>query len=144
MTLVRWDPFRELSSPSSLNRLFDRWPGWAEAPTTTSAWAPNVDIFESENELVVKAELPGIDAKDVELNVENNVLTISGERKLEFEDKKENYHRIERAYGAFSRSFSLPRLIDENNIQADYKDGVLTVHVPKHEKAKPKQIKIHS
>jgi HSP20 family protein len=147
MTLVRWDPFRELNnlnSPGQLNRFFDRWPGWSDGPTTTTSWAPNVDIFENENELIVKAELPGIDAKDVELNVENNVLTISGERKLEFEDRKENYHRIERAYGSFSRSFSLPQLIDEDKIGADYKDGVLTVRVPKHEKAKPRQIKIHA
>lgn len=139
MTLVRWDPFRELNSLGQLGRFFDRFP---ESPTTTSAWAPNVDIFEGENELVVKAEVPGIDPKDVELNVEHNVLTISGERKLEFEDKKENYHRVERAYGSFSRSFSLPRLIDETKIEAQYKDGVLTVHIPKHEKAKPRQIKI--
>jgi HSP20 family protein len=143
MTLVRWDPFRELNSLGQLGRFFDRFPDWSQqSPTTTSAWAPNVDIFEGENELVVKAELPGIDPKDVELNVENNVLTISGERKLEFEDKKENYHRVERAYGSFSRSFSLPRLIDENKIEADYRDGVLTVRIPKHEKAKPRQIKI--
>lgn len=141
MTLVRWDPFRELNTLNNLGRFFDRWPD-NQNPTSTSAWAPNVDIFENENELVVKAELPGIDQKNVELNVENNVLTISGERKLEFEDRKENYHRVERAYGTFSRSFSLPRLIDESKIEADYKDGVLTVHVPKHEKAKPQKIKI--
>jgi HSP20 family protein len=125
-----------------MGRFADRWPDLGQSPTSTSAWAPNVDIFESDDALVVKAELPGIDPKDVELNVENNVLTISGERKLEFEDKKENYHRVERAYGSFSRSFSLPRLIDETQIAADYKDGVLTVRVPKHEKAKPRQIKI--
>jgi HSP20 family protein len=139
MTLVRWDPFREMNSFGQLGRFFDRFP---ESPTTTGAWSPNVDIFENENELVVTAELPGIDPKDVELNVENNVLTISGDRKLEFEDKKENYHRVERAYGSFSRSFSLPRLIDDSKIEAGYKDGVLTVHIPKHEKAKPRQIKI--
>ena len=145
MALVRWDPFRELRSiDNHFNRFFS--PGglsWPEAaPTATSAWAPDVDIFEDEDELVVRAELAGIDPKDVELNVENNVLTISGERHLEFEDKKENYHRVERSYGSFSRSFSLPRLIDENKIQAEYKDGVLSVHVPKQEKAKPRQIKI--
>ena len=144
MTLVRWDPFRELNQNRQLDRFFDRWPSWADTPTSTSAWAPNVDIFEAEDELVVKAELPGVDPKDVELNVENNVLTISGERRLEFEDKKENYHRVERAYGSFTRSFSLPQLIDENKIEAEYKDGVLTVHVPKHEKAKPRQIKIQA
>lgn len=142
MTLVRWDPFRELNTLNNLGRFFDRWPELNQGPTSTSAWAPNVDIFENENELLVKAELPGVDPKDVELNVEGNVLTISGERKLEFEDKKEHYHRVERAYGTFTRSFSLPRLIDESKIEADYKDGVLTVHVPKHEKAKPRQIKI--
>jgi HSP20 family protein len=142
MTLVKWDPFRELNSLGHLGRFLDRFPEWNQSPTTTSAWAPSVDIFEGDDDLVVKAELPGIDPKEVELNVENNVLTISGERKLDFEDKKESYHRVERAYGTFSRSFSLPRLIDEGKIQADYKDGVLTVRIPKHEKAKPRQITI--
>jgi HSP20 family protein len=142
MTLVRWDPFRELSSLNHLGHFFDRRPDRSQSPDSTSAWAPNVDIYESEKELVVKVEIPGIDPKDVELNVENNVLTISGERKLEFDDKRENYHRVERAYGSFSRSFSLPRLIDEDNIRADYKDGVLTVYVPRHEKARPRQISI--
>ena len=142
MTLVRWDPFREVNATRQLDNLFGRWPSWTERPTSTSAWTPNVDIFENENELIVKAELPGVDPKDVELNVEKNVLRISGERTLEFEEQKENYHRVERAHGSFSRSFSLPQLVDDSKIEAEYKDGVLTVHVPKHEKAKPRQIKI--
>ena len=143
MALVQWDPFRELRSIDNHFNRFLAPRGWSDqAPTATSAWTPDVDIFEDESELVVRAELAGIDPKEVELNVENNVLTISGERHLESEDKKENYHRMERAYGSFSRSFSLPRLIDETKIRAEYKDGVLTVHVPKQERAKPRQIKI--
>lgn len=147
MALVRrWDPFRDFRTfDRQIDRFFGNGSGWPDrAPTATSDWSPAVDIFEDENEVVVHAELPGVDAKNVELHVENNVLTISGERHLEHEDKKDHYHRVERAYGSFARSFSLPRLIDEDKIRAEYKDGVLQVHVPKHEKAKPRQIKIAS
>lgn len=147
MALARWDPFREFGTlDRQLNKFFDnRGLGWPDrAPTTTSDWSPDVDILEDENGIMLHAELPGIDPKDVELNVENNVLTLSGVRKLEYEDKKENYRRVERSYGAFSRSFSLPRLIDEDKIKAEYKDGILKVQIPKHEKAKPRQIKIAS
>ena len=147
MALVRWEPFRDLNAfDRQVNRFFGGGNGfgWPERPTTASAWSPDVDIFEDENEIVVHAELPGVESKDVDLNIENNVLTISGQRNLEYEDKKENYHRVERSYGTFSRSFSLPRLIDETKIRAEYKNGILKVHVPKHEKAKPRQIAISS
>ncbi|MBI4472281.1 MAG: Hsp20/alpha crystallin family protein, partial [Acidobacteria bacterium] len=105
-------------------------------------WSPAVDIFETEGEIVVKAELPGMGRKDITLNLENNVLTLRGERRFEKETKEENYHRIERSYGGFSRSFSIPSMVDEEKIRADYKDGVLSIVLPKKEQAKPKQIRI--
>ncbi len=147
MALVRWDPFRDLNSlETQFNRIFGTngrsWSG--REPSDTTSWSPNVDIFEAENELVLKAELPGIAPEAVELHLEKNVLTIKGERRFENEDTKDNYHRIERAYGSFSRSFSLPTTIDEGQIKADFKDGLLTVILPKEEQAKPRQIKIAS
>jgi HSP20 family protein len=119
--------------------------GWrADEPAATTSWSPSVDIFETEGEIVVKAELPGMDRKDIALHLENNVLSIRGERRFEKETKEENYHRIERSYGNFSRSFSIPATVDEEKIRADYKDGVLKIILPKKEQAKPKQIKIAS
>ena len=109
---------------------------------TTPCWEAPVDIFETEGEIVVKAELPGMDRKDIWLHLENNVLSLRGERKFEKETKDENYHRIERSYGAFNRSFSIPATVDEEKIRADYKDGVLKIVLPKKEQTKPKQIKI--
>ena len=111
-------------------------------PAATTTWSPAVDIYETEGEIVVKAELPGMDRKDIALNLENNVLTLRGERRFEKETKEENYHRIERSYGGFSRAFSIPATVDEEKIQADYKDGVLKILLPKKEQAKPKQIQI--
>jgi HSP20 family protein len=127
-----------------MNRLFeDAGRGYrSEEPAATTSWSPAVDIFEAEGEIVVKAELPGMDRKDIALHLENNVLTLRGERRFEKETKEENYHRIERSYGAFSRSFSIPTSVDEEKIRADYKDGVLKIMLPKKEQAKPKQIKI--
>ena len=134
MAVVRWNPFRDLNIlQDQMNRLFD------DAPAT---WSPAVDIFETEDELVVKAELPGMERKDITLNLENNVLTLKGERRFEKETKDENYHRIERAYGGFSRVFSIPSTVDEEKIRADYTDGVLKIVLPKKEQAKPKQIRI--
>jgi HSP20 family protein len=106
------------------------------------AWAPAVDIYEHDGNLVLKAELPGIDPKDVDVRVENNVLTLQGERKFESEVKREQYHRVERAYGTFSRSFTLPNVVDNDKIKAEFKDGLLRVVLPKREEAKPKQISI--
>ena len=145
--LVRWDPFRELNTlENQFNRIFGTngrsWP--ARPPSDTTTWSPNVDIFEADNELVLKAELPGLSLEAVELHLEKNVLTIKGERRLESEDNKDNYRRIERAYGSFSRSFALPTTIEETKIRAEFKDGLLTVTIPKQEQAKPRQIKIAS
>src|SRR5262249_22352944 len=112
-----------------------------DLPATTT-WSPAVDIFETENEIMVQAELPGVERKDVTLNLENNVLTLKGERRFEKETKQENYHRIERSYGGFSRAFSVPAIVDEEKIRADYKDGILKIALPKKEQVKLKQIKI--
>ena len=145
MAVVRWDPFRDLGLlQDRMNRLFDdAGRSWrTDEPAATTNWSPAVDIFETEGEIVVKAELPGMDRKDITLHLENNVLTLRGERKFEKETKDENYHRIERSYGSFSRSFSIPATVDEEKIHADYKDGVLKILLPKKEQAKPKQIKI--
>jgi HSP20 family protein len=127
-----------------MNRLFDdAGRGWrADEPQATTTWSPAVDIFETEGEIVVKAELPGMERKDIALHLEKNVLTLKGERRFEKETKDENYHRIERSYGGFSRAFSIPATVDEEKIRADYTDGVLKIVLPKKEQAKPKQIRI--
>ena len=143
MAIVRWDPFRDLQE--RMNRMFDdsyRGAGRGEDWGLGGAWAPPVDIYEKDGNIVVKAELPGVDPKDVDVRIENNTLTIRGERKIDHEVKQENYHRVERAYGAFTRSFSLPSVLDQEKIKAEFKDGVLQVTLPKHEKALPKQINI--
>ncbi len=152
-TLIRWDPFRvqwnplkerdELESRLStfLGHRVSTGNGGKEA-LTVAEWSPLVDIVEDENEYRIKAELPAMKKEDVRLTVENGVLTISGERKYEQEEKQEKHHRIERAYGSFLRSFSLPEDADGSKVTADYKDGVLHVHLPKSEKAKPKSIEI--
>jgi HSP20 family protein len=145
MAVVRWDPFRDLNMlQDRMNRLFDdasrTWR--SDEPAATTSWSPAVDIFETEGEIVVKAELPGMDRKDIALNLENNVLTLKGERRFQKETKDENYHRIERSYGTFSRAFAIPATVDEEKIRADYKDGVLNILLPKKEQAKPKQIRI--
>ena len=146
MAIVRWEPFRDLlATQKEFDRLFREafTPGFGEGELSTRTWAPPVDIFENENNIVLKAELPGVDPKDVEVRVEDNTLYLKGERKFEKETKEENYHRIERAYGSFARSFSLPSSIDAEKVAADYKDGLLTLTLPKREEAKPKTIKIN-
>ncbi len=146
MAVVRWDPFRDLSMlQDRMNRLFEDVgrSGWRhDEPAATTTWSPAVDIFETDGDIVVKAELPGMDRKDITLHLENNILTLKGERRFEKETKEENYHRVERAYGGFSRAFSIPATVDEEKIRADYKDGVLKIILPKKDQAKPKQIKI--
>lgn len=148
MAIVRWEPFRDLVSVQDrMNRIFDEaFRGQGRATDDEWAlggsWAPAVDIFEHEGNLVLKAELPGVDPKDVDVRVENNVLTLRGERKFESEVKREQYHRVERAYGSFSRSFTLPNAVDTEKIKAEYKDGVLRVTLPQREDAKPKQIAV--
>jgi HSP20 family protein len=110
--------------------------------TALSTWAPSVDIHETPDALVLEADLPGVDGKDLDVRVENNMLTIRGKRKFESKEEKDDYLRLERAFGSFSRSFSLPHTVDMENIQAEYKNGVLTVRLPKREEAKPKQVKV--
>jgi HSP20 family protein len=146
MAVIKWDPFRDLNIlQDRMNRLFEdagRGIRRNEEPASTTIWSPAVDIYETEAEIVVQAELPGMDRKDISLNLEKNVLTIRGDRQFKKETKEDNYHRIERSYGGFSRSFSIPTTVDEEKIRADYKDGVLKIALPKKEQAKPKQIQI--
>jgi HSP20 family protein len=146
MTFVRWNPFSEVSLlQNQMNRLFDSalqtWPGDANA---TTQWAPSADIYETEDELVVALDLPGVDPKMVDIRVENNVLTIRGERQFEEKQNQDNFHRVERSYGAFARSFTLSTFVDADKIRAAYKAGVLRINLPKAEAVKPKRIQIAS
>ncbi len=142
--LTRWDPFRELNLlQDRMNRLFQDYAPRGEQELTVSNFAPAVDIYEDEHNITVKAELPGIDPKDVDVRVENNTLTIKGERKFEKEEKEENFHRIERRYGNFVRSFILPNTVDTDNVKADYENGVLKIQLAKRAEARPKQIKVN-
>jgi HSP20 family protein len=142
MTLTRWSPWQELENMNrQLSHLLDDSP--VGMSTETEQWAPRVDIRETDDALLVQAELPGIDKKDIHLEVKDGVLTLSGERRYEKEVKEENVHRVERAYGKFSRSFSLPTNVDADKVSANMKDGVLEVRLPKRESAKPKAIAIH-
>jgi HSP20 family protein len=141
MTLVRWDPVRELASMEieRLNRMFSDFYGQSFG----RAWMPAVDVYESDtHEFVIKAELPDMKREDINVTFENGVLTLHGERKAEHETSKDRFHRIERQYGSFSRSFTLPATVDASRISAAYKDGVLTVRIPQREEAKPKQIEV--
>jgi len=146
MAVIRWTPLRELATMQErMNKLFED----TLKPTlrgddglSVASWAPAVDIYETDKEIVLKAELPEMQEKDIDIKVEDNVLSVAGERRMEKEVKEENYHRIERSYGSFNRSFTLPRTVDREGIKAAYKDGVLKVTLPKKEEVKPKQIKI--
>jgi len=143
-TLSRWEPFRGTANlQEQVNRLFGNVLERATEESNLTSWAPAVDIYETEHELVVKADLPEVDPKDLDIRVENNILTIRGERKFEKKVNEDNYLRVERAYGAFSRSFSLANTVNSEAIKADYQNGVLTVTIPKREEAKPKQIKVN-
>lgn len=147
MSLVRWRPMREIARiREEMDRLFDEFfTGWPERRRSVleGEWAPSVDVAETEEDVVVTAELPGVKQSDVEITVLNDVLTLKGEKKEEKEIKKENYHRIERSYGSFQRSISLPTGVQADKAKATYKDGVLTITIPKAEEAKPKSIKIN-
>ena len=147
MPITRWDPFRELAAVQDrMNRLFqDSFsPAMrAEEGLATSTFMPPVDIYEDEHNITLKLEVPGIEEKDLDVRVENNVLTVRGERKLEKEEKQENFHRIERQYGSFARSFTLPNTVDPDNVAADYRNGVLELKLAKRAEAKPKQIKVN-
>jgi HSP20 family protein len=151
--ITRWDPFRDLVSiQDELNRLFGRTYGGAErAPYggveltrsgATGSWVPPLDVFETGDTLVVKVELPGIDPEAVEVSVEDSTLTVSGSREFRQETEEQNYHRIERRYGAFSRSLRLPQTADAEKVDARFDKGVLTIEVPKREEAKPRRIEI--
>ena len=145
MAIVRWEPFRDvMASQREFDRLFKEafTPFFGEGELSTRTWAPPVDIYETADSIVLKAELPGVDPKDVEVKVEDNSLFLKGERKFEKEVNNENYHRVERSYGSFARSFSLPNSIEAEKVKAEYKDGLLTLTLPKREEAKPKTIKI--
>src|SRR5579863_5254851 len=144
MSMTRWEPFRGLNTlQEQVNRLFDdSFARTHSSHAELASWAPAVDIFETENELVVKADLPDVQEKDIDVRVENNTLTIHGERKFENDVHQDNYLRVERAYGTFTRSFSLPNTVNTEGIRAEYQNGALSVRMPKREKSKPKQIKI--
>jgi HSP20 family protein len=143
--LTRWDPFREFTTlQDRMNRLFqDSFSPGRDEALSTSSFAPAVDVYEDEHKITLKIEVPGIDEKDIDIRVENNVLTVTGERKFEKEEKEENYRRVERHYGSFTRSFTLPNTVDAENIHADYDRGVLKVQLAKKAEAKPKQIKVN-
>lgn len=142
--LTTFDPFRDLVTlQQRINRMFDEiFPPAEPSGLKMNAWSPSVDIYEQPEALVIEAELPGLSKKDVSVKLENNTLTIQGERKLAHEDKRENYHRIERAYGSFVRSFTLPSNVDTEKINAEFKDGVLHITLPKREEAKPREIEV--
>jgi HSP20 family protein len=147
--ITRWDPFRELGTlQDRMNRLFEE--SWGPGARRTSEeslamgnFVPPVDVYEDEHAITLKMEVPGIDQKDIDVRVENNVLTVHGERKLEKDEKEENFHRVERRYGSFTRSFTLPNTVDTDNVNADYDNGVLKIRLAKRAEAKPKQIKVN-
>src|ERR1700675_4817533 len=147
--LTRWDPLREFSIMQDrlnrMNRLSREsyGPEGPEETLTTTSFAPPVDIYEDEHHITLKLEVPGIDEKDIDVRIENNTLTVHGERKFEKEEKEENYRRMERQYGSFTRTFTLPNTVDHENVQADYDKGVLKVKLAKKAEAKPKQIKVN-
>ncbi len=144
--LTRWDPFKELEDMQSrLASMFGRLPvrkDGGKETMTVAEWAPLVDIVEDEKEYLIKAELPEVKKEDVKVTVQDDVLTIAGERKYEKEEKGKKYHRVERAYGSFERSFTLPEDADGTKVNAEFKDGILKVRLAKTEKAKPKSIEV--
>jgi len=148
MTLTHWEPFRELSTMQDrinrMNRLFRESysPEGPEEALSTTSFAPPVDIYEDEHNITLKMEAPGIDEKDIDVRVEGNTLNVRGERKLEIDEKEENYRRIERQYGCFTRSFTLPSSVDSALVSAHFDKGVLKINLAKKVDAKPKQIKV--
>ena len=142
-SMTRFEPFRGVFSlQDQVNRLFNEAFDRSSSEANLTPWAPAVDIYETEHELVVKADLPDIKPEELDIRVENNILTLRGERKFEKQVNEDNYLRVERSYGSFSRSFSLASTVNTEAIKADYKNGVLTLSIPKREEAKPKQIKV--
>ena len=142
MRLVKYDPFADLADMPTGLRLFQDTVNRLFSETAGRPWTPAVDIMETENELVLKADVPEVEMKDIDIQLENGTLTLKGERKFEEEKNGRGYHRIERSYGSFARSFSLPETVDPEKVHADYKNGVLTITLPKKELAKPRSIKV--
>lgn len=146
MAIVRWDPFRDLAEVQErVNRVLGEFYGGRgqDDVMRRGSWIPPVDIYEGpDHEMIIKAELPDVRREDIDIRVEDNTLTISGEKKFDTEVKQDQFHRVERAYGTFTRSFTLPATIDTERVNADYKNGVLTVKLPMREEAKPKQIQV--
>jgi HSP20 family protein len=142
--LATFDPFRDLVTlQQRINRMFDEvFPQGEPSELRLNAWTPSVDIYEQPDAVVIEAELPGLTKEDVSVKLENNTLTIQGERKLAHEDQRESYHRVERVYGSFVRSFTLPTNVDTEKINAEFKDGILQIALPKREEAKPRQIEV--
>src|SRR3989441_2723675 len=142
--LTRWEPFREFSTlQDRMNRLFRETQGNSQDESlTSSSFAPAVDVYEDEHNVTLKIEVPGIDEKDIDVRIENNTLTVHGERKFEKEEKEENFRRVERQYGSFTRSFTLPNTVDSEKVSANYDKGVLKITLAKKAEAKPKQIKV--
>ena len=145
MSIVRYDPFRDLRTlQEEVNRLFtgSHTRNFDEEGIARGAWSPSVDIYENKEQIVLEAELPGMNRDDFDLSVENNVITLRGERHFEKRDETDNYHRVERAYGSFTRSFTLPNTVDAGKVSAEFKNGVLTVKLPFKDEAKPRTINV--
>ncbi len=146
MGLIRWDPFREMSSlQERMNRLmadFRTRSPFGEEEMAQGAWIPAVDIYETKESIVLNVELPGVTKEDISLEVKDSTLTIKGEKKLEKDVKEENFHRMERTYGSFTRAFTLPSTMQQDRVKAKFRDGILEIMIPKAEEAKPKQIKV--
>jgi HSP20 family protein len=143
MSLIKWEPLREFESIFDRYAKALRWPAsQGQELLSTSDWSPSVDISERNKEFVIKAEIPNVKKEDVKVSMDHGILTIQGEKKQEEEKSDEKYHRVESYYGKFIRSFSLPDNVDENNIQASYKDGILNLHIPKKAESKPKSIEV--
>ena len=147
MNLVKWNPWREMSTLQNRMNSFFNEPFFrsdrGDDELSLGAWQPVVDMFENDDKIVIKAELPGVDKKDISVDVKDRVLTLSGERNYDHEVKEENYYRRESAYGKFKRAFNLPADVDPDKIKADFKDGVLKIELPKPETQKPKRIAVH-
>ena len=147
MTLVRWSPWREMVTlQDRMNRFFDdsyTKAGMLDSEVEMSSWHPMVDIYDQDETIVIKAELPGLEKKDISIDLKDRILTLKGERSFDKEVNDDKYYRRERAFGKFQRSFTLPAGLDSEKIKADYRDGLLKVEIPKPEKEKPKQITIH-
>jgi HSP20 family protein len=143
MAITRWDPFREVQAlQNRVNSLFRDFNGDTD-PLAAASFVPPVDVYEDEKKVLLKLEVPGIEEKDLDVRVENHTLTVKGERKLESEEKEQNFHRIERRYGSFFRAFTLPSTVDTEHVKADYHAGILKLELTKKPEAQPKQIKVN-